>query len=155
MRYSVEQYDHYGYLKAPIWLWFTWVWLIKAWIVLVMAGASQEAGPRLLALIYPQKSHFYTELALGIPALLLMWMIHLRRPDGRVMTRVVQRCARLLTLLSLWAQLGLTSYYVLLQHGQFHWFSAVSIVLCLWLLLYVWRSETIKACFAKQDKINN
>ncbi|MCA2014875.1 DUF2919 domain-containing protein [Vibrio tritonius] len=150
MRYSVEQYDQYGYLKPPFWLWLTWLWLVKAWVVLVMAAVSRESGPRLLALCYPQQNHFYTELVLGVPVLFVMWMIHLRRPEGGRVTCVVQRCSRMVTSLSLWAQFGLTSYYVLLQHGQFHWFSGVSIVLSLWLLLYLWRSETVKACFAKQ-----
>jgi len=71
VRYSIEQYDANGFLKAPKWLW------------LVMAGASRDSGPKILGLIYPDHSMLYLGLAMGVPSIAMMWLVGLRHPDRR------------------------------------------------------------------------
>ncbi|SJL82327.1 DUF2919 domain-containing protein [Vibrio palustris] len=147
MRYSLEDYDQHGFLKTPIWLWLTWFWLSKAWLVFVMAGATRHNGVDILAFCYPQRSHFYAELALGLPAVIMMWCLHLRHPERVIMTQWIHRLTRKVTLLSLIAQASLGVYYVILQHGKFEWFNGISLLFLLWMVLYVCNSRRLSVCF--------
>ncbi|MGO1297891.1 MAG: DUF2919 domain-containing protein [Vibrio sp.] len=150
--YPLEHYDQHGFLKTPIWLWLSWFWLAKAWIVLVMAGATRQHGADILAVCYPVRMHFYYELALGVPAVIMMWWVHFRHPERKVMTKWVHRLTRHITLLDVIAQVSLGVYYVIQQHGRFEWFNGMSLLFLLWMMLYVCNSRRLKACFEPQDK---
>ncbi|WP_154218762.1 DUF2919 family protein, partial [Vibrio parahaemolyticus] len=41
MRYSFDQYDAHGFLKAPILVWLGWMFLARSWVVFAMAGGSR------------------------------------------------------------------------------------------------------------------
>ncbi len=64
MRYLIDEYDKQGFLKPPVWLWLGWLFLAKAWVVFIVAGASREEGTKLLEIIYPIHSTFYIGLAI-------------------------------------------------------------------------------------------
>ncbi len=146
MRYSIERYDVHGYLKAPKLLWLGWFFLSKAWIVFVMAGASRESGPKILALIYPDHTMLYLGLAMGLPSIALMWLLGLRHPDKKWAVAIT-RWGREITLLTTIAQFSQTAYHVYLQHGSFYWVTALSLLILLWLALYVYNSRSVKDCF--------
>ena len=147
MRYAIEQYDKHGYLKAPIWLWLGWAFLARAWVVFVVAGVSRTSGADILAWVYPSTARLYLGLLSGLPGLVLMWLIGLRDPQRPIINTLAGsgRWITLLTLLLQSAQAGSHSY---LQHGSFHWANALTLLILLWLVLYLLRSRRVKDCFS-------
>ncbi|WP_158119910.1 DUF2919 domain-containing protein [Vibrio metoecus] len=143
MRYSLEQYDSQGFLKAPLWLWLGWLFLIRAWVMFVMAGVSREHGSRLLSLIYPDHSLLYVGLAMGVPILSLMWLITLRNSQRGWVNRIVAQ-GRAMTLLTVIGQAIQTAFHVYLQLGAFHWANALTLVLLLWFGIYLVQSRHVK-----------
>lgn len=145
MRYPIEQYDAQGYLKAPLWLWLGWFFLARAWVVFVVAGVSRSGGSEILAWVYPNTTTLFLGLASGLPGLILMWLIGLRQPQRPLINRVVCR-GRWITLLTAGVQLVQTGYHAYLQHGQFQWADALTLLILLWLGLYLLRSRRVRAC---------
>ncbi|WP_394248072.1 DUF2919 domain-containing protein [Vibrio profundi] len=146
MRYSIEQYDKNGFLKAPIMLWLGWMFLAKAWVVFIVAGASRDSGAKILEIVYPDHSMLYLGIAMGIPSILLMWLIGLRNADRKWINQIT-RWGREVTLLVSVLQLGQTAYHVYLENGAFRWSNAVALVILLWLSLYLFKSRTVRDCF--------
>lgn len=143
MRYSIEQYDSQGFLKAPLWLWLGWLGLIRAWVMFVMAGVSREHGSRLLALIYPDHSLLYVGLVMGIPIVSLMWLITLRNLQRGWINRMVAH-GRSITLLVVCGQFIQTAFHVYLQQGAFHWANGLTMLLLLWFGIYLVQSRHVK-----------
>jgi len=111
-----------------------------------MAGASRERGPEILGMIYPDHSMLYLGLVMGVPGILMMWMVGLRHPD-RKWALIFTRWGREITLLTTIAQFSQTVYHVYLQHGSFSWVTALTLLILLWLSLYVYNSRSVKDCF--------
>ncbi len=146
VRYTIEQYDTHGYLKAPTWLWLGWLFLARAWIVFVVAGVSRDSGSQILSFVYPGNAALYIGLVAGVPGIALMWLISLRHPERRWINALF-RTGRWLTLLTASVQFIQTGYHVYLQHGAFHWANALTLLILLWLVLYVYRSRSVRDCF--------
>ncbi|MDP2573967.1 DUF2919 domain-containing protein [Vibrio penaeicida] len=145
MRYPIEDYDKHGYLKAPIWLWLGWIFLAKAWVVFVVAGVSRESGSKLLEIIYPVKDTLYLGLVIGLPSILLMWLIGFRNPDRTWINRFIS-WGRGLTLLLIGGHFGLVIYQITLDNGVFSWSHSITAVLLVWFFLFVWKSRRLKEC---------
>lgn len=146
MRYSIENYDKHGFLKAPKWLWFGWLFLAKAWIVFVVAGASRESGSKILSIVYPDQSMLYLGLAMGLPSIFLMWLFGLRSPDRNWVNNIVA-WGKPLTLLATGSQFLQALYHVYLSRGAFSWANGVILLLLLWFMLYASNSRTVKDSF--------
>lgn len=153
MRYSIEQYDSQGFLKAPLWLWLGWLWLNRAWVILVMAGVSREHGSRLLERVYPDHGLLYTGLAMSLPVLGLMWLITLRHVQRPRINQIIAQ-GRLITLLVVVGQFVQAAWQVYLQQGAFHWANALTLLLLLWFGIYLLRSRQVadSLAIAKLDK---
>ncbi|MDG3087439.1 DUF2919 domain-containing protein [Vibrio hannami] len=146
MRYPIEHYDKNGFLNAPVWLKLGWLFLAKAWVVFVMAGASRDTGARILELIYPVHSTLYMGLITGAPAIVLFWLLGLRHQDRKMVVKLFSY-GKSVTLLTIIVQLFLLVYQIQLDKGVFSWPNAISLVGLLWLLLFVLRSKRVKDCF--------
>jgi len=146
VRYPIERYDSNGFLKAPLWLWLGWLFLSKAWIVFVVAGASRGSGPEILGIIYPDHSMLYLGLALGLPSIILMWLFGLRHPDRHWLTALI-RWGREVTLFTALVQFVQTGYHVYLLHGSFSWMTALTLLALMWFALYVYKSRSVRDCF--------
>ncbi|EKO3579000.1 DUF2919 domain-containing protein [Vibrio metschnikovii] len=146
MRYPIEHYDRYGYLNASLWLWLGWLFLARAWVVFVVAGVSREHGSTILSFVYPDHDMLYLGLVTGLPSLLLMWLIHLRQEQRRLLIAGF-RLGRAMTLCVLIIQLVQTVYHVYLDHGAFQWANALTLLILLWFGFYLIRSRRVKACF--------
>lgn len=147
MRYSLEQYDKHGFLKAPILLWLGWLFLAKALVVFVVAGASRESGTKILEIVYPDHQMFYVGIALSLPSVLLMWLFGLRSPE-RPRINFIVSWGRWFTLVAVLSQFAHTVYLVYLDNGWFHWSHGVTLMLLLWLFIYIVKSDTVRDCFA-------
>jgi len=146
VRYSIEQYDTNGFLKAPVWLWLGWLFLSRAWVVFVMAGASRSNGAQILGIIYPDHSMLYLGLVMGLPSIICMWLIGLRHPDRQWVVSL-SRWGREVTLITVLAQFAQTGYHVYLQQGSFQWITALTLLILLWFALYVYKSRSVRDCF--------
>lgn len=146
MRYAIEQYDKHGFLKAPKLVWLAWLFLAKAWVVFVVAGASRDSGSKILQIVYPDHTMLYLGLAMGIPSILLMWMVSLRSPERSWLNNIVAY-GRGITLVTATAQLSQTLYHIYLVHGAFSWANGAVMLLLLWLIIYFVKSRSVKDCF--------
>ncbi len=154
VRYSLEQYDKHGFLKAPLWLWLGWLFLAKAWVIFILAGASRENGAQILDIIYPDHALFYLDLGMGLPSLALMWAIGLRSPDRGWVSKTLS-VAKPITLLIIAGQFSQTVYHVYLEHGVFQWSSAITLVILLWFMLYTYNSRHVRESLRHQPKITD
>ena len=50
VRYSLEQYDKHGFLKAPLWLWLGWLFLAKAWVIFILLVQAGKMALKFLIL---------------------------------------------------------------------------------------------------------
>ncbi|GAD89049.1 hypothetical protein VHA01S_014_00740 [Vibrio halioticoli NBRC 102217] len=146
VRYLIEEYDKNGYLKAPFWLWLCWLFLARGWIVFALAGVTKDRGSDILAMIYPNSSSLYMMMCMGVPSLLLMWVIGLRNPDRHWLNKLIGLGRAVSILLSV-SQLALELHYISLQDGQFSWGSALSVVGLSWIIIYLFNSRRVKDCF--------
>jgi len=146
VRYSFEQYDKHGFLKAPLLLWLGWAFLAKAWVVFIVAGASRESGSKILEIVYPDHSMLYLGLAMGVPSIALMWLISLRNPDRAWLNRIVA-WGKPVTILTAAGQLAQTLYHIYLQNGVFSWTNGLTSVALLWFTLYLVNSKSVADCF--------
>ncbi len=146
MRYSIEEYDDEGFLKAPKWLWLGWLFLAKAWIIFIVAGVSREVGTELLETIYPVHAALYTGLITGLPALILIWSIGLRKPQ-RKRVCILLSLGRGITQVTILTQLVVVIYQIYLESARFSWTNGITLLGLFWFLLYVSRSRRVKDCF--------
>ncbi|PFG55631.1 Protein of unknown function (DUF2919) [Vibrio sp. ES.051] len=146
MRYSFDQYDTHGILKAPIFLWLGWMFLARSWVVFAMAGVSRDSGSKILAIVYPDSNTLYLGLAMGVPSLLLMWLMGLRHPDRNWVNQVT-RYGREVTLILCAIQLAQSVYHVYLEHGVFNWANALTMTLLTWFMIYLLNGRWVKDCF--------
>jgi hypothetical protein len=146
VRYLIEQYDKHGFLKAPKWLWLGWLFLAKAWIVFVGAGASRESGSEILSIVYPDHSMLYLGLAMGVPSIALMWLFGLRSPERKWVNQVVS-WGKPITLITATAQFAQTLYHIHLEHGAFSWANGATLLLLLWFMLYIAKSRSVRDSF--------
>lgn len=146
LRYSIDHYDTQGYLKAPLLLWFGWFFLARAWVVFAGAGASRESGAKILQIVYPDNHTLYLGLMVGVPSVLLMWIMGLRKP-GRGWIDRITTYGRGITLVLVFGQLAQTLYHVYLEHGEFNWANALTLLILLWFGIYVLNSQWVRDCF--------
>jgi hypothetical protein len=143
VRYSVEQHDKNGFLKAPIWLWLGWLFLAKAWIVFVVAGASRESGAKILGIVYPDQTTLYIGLVLGVPSIIFMWLIGLRNLERLWVNRIVS-WGRFVTLMTIGVQFAQTFYHIHIESGAFSWANGITLMLLLWMAIYLVKSRSVR-----------
>jgi len=145
--YPIDAYDKYGLLKPSAMLWLTLAFSAKAWVVFMMAGASREQGARILELLYPLRENLYFAMAIGLPALLLMWLTGQRYKNKKLINRLWQH-GKTILLAAYMTDCALQVYQLSLIDGAFSWTQAVNLLLTLWLSAYLARSTRVRNTFA-------
>ncbi|MBT0727668.1 DUF2919 family protein [Rosenbergiella australiborealis] len=67
-----DLHDDDGRYALPFFLWAILLFQARAWLLLVMAGVSQQQGEELLRLFVPESTTLYWGLGLGLPALICL-----------------------------------------------------------------------------------
>ena len=121
--------------------------LMRSYLLLLLALASQQQSATLLELFYPDPHQLYWGLALGTPAALCWLASAYRQRPGHPIYHRVWRLGRPLCLLSalgeLWLQL-----HIVEQHGwQFSWPQAAALGLGIWSLSYLLLASGLKQAF--------
>lgn len=145
--YPVNAYDEHGQLKLNKMLWLALIFNAKALVIFVMAGVSRTQGGQLLELIYPLRDTLYIDMVLGSPALLLMWLSGQRSSDNKVIHYLWQHGKKLL-IAAYSIDFALQIYHLVLSQGAFSWVRALTLLLTIWLGLYLIRSSRVKDVFA-------
>ncbi|QIA62789.1 DUF2919 family protein [Vibrio astriarenae] len=148
LRYSMDRYTDHGFLKAPTLLMLGWLFLARAWVVFIVAGASRDEGTQILEWVYPDSAMLKMGMLLGLPPLLFMWLISLRNAERKMINRIVS-IAKPITLIMILIQSGQTIYHIVLQHGAFSWSHGLTMVFMLWFGLYVMKSKTVVDCLKR------
>ncbi|MFH0264775.1 DUF2919 domain-containing protein [Vibrio rumoiensis] len=145
--YSVDDYDKNGFLKPPMWLWLSWLFLAKAWIVFIIASASRTMSAKLLSIIYPVTDSLYLGLMVGLPIVILAWTISLRTPERQWLNKILA-FGRSYTAAIVLAQFVITLYHLSQTQWLFNWSDALTLLGLVWLLMYLFQSQRVKDTFS-------
>ncbi|WP_413702348.1 DUF2919 domain-containing protein [Psychromonas sp. KJ10-10] len=126
-------------------LYYSWR---ETWVLLIISLASRETGNQLLALFYPDKSHFYFGLASGLIAIILFFLAGRDHDKHPLICKLWQKGYSLL-LISVLFDLALQLYYLYLDRFQYTLEASVQLVLILWILLFCIKSRHLKASFIR------
>ncbi|MBY6105337.1 DUF2919 domain-containing protein [Ferrimonas balearica] len=145
-QYTFDHFDRHGQLKPGLWLLLVMLFCAKTWLLFVLSAASRQHGADLMGLFYPDRQDFYLGLALGLPALVLLWAQSQRHNLN--VAKHLWHWGRPLLLATWSAQMALQLKALTLSHGQFHWAPALTLMLSFWVGLYLFKSHHCKAVFA-------
>ena len=81
-RYTPDDFDKHGYLKAPIGFYLLLVVLLRPYIIWILSVANRKESTVLIESLYPVKSDFFMSLAIGFGAVLVFAFSSLRRKDA-------------------------------------------------------------------------
>lgn len=146
MRYAIEEYDTNGFLKPCAWLYLGWLFLAKAWIVFIIAGASRDLGARLLSIIYPVNHALYLGLVLSLPIVILAWSVSLRTPERQWLNKVVS-WGRSCTAFVVGMQFIATFYHLSETRWMFNWSDALTLLGLVWFCIFLLQSPRAKDTF--------
>ncbi|WP_051202140.1 DUF2919 family protein [Ferrimonas senticii] len=147
----LHRLNDFGWFRPSPWLYLCLLLLCRTWLLFIGAISSGESGSDLLALFYPNRSAFYLGLAIGIPALLLLWLQGLRHRLAWI--GPIWRQGYWLLVTSLLLDLVLQLYQFWQHHGQFVLGPALVLLLSLWSLWYLLKSRSCRLLFSHQGEL--
>jgi hypothetical protein len=144
--YPLHCYSDSGNLKPPKLFYLVLLFLGRTWAILIISALLGDSGNQLLALFYPDKTHFYLGLALGCIALILL-LVSGRDHDKHRCLSILWQSSYPLILLSAVSDLAVQLYYLLGRNFQYSFAASVQLVFIIWILLYCLRSKHLRDCF--------
>ena len=118
MRYNpFKDYDKYGCLKLPWALYLALAFLLRSYVIWIVALSNRQDTDSLLSLFYPNRSDFTMALVVALPALLCGVIISVRRVEMPRVGQISWRYIRPLVALAASVQL---SYVLWLGHLSWH-----------------------------------
>jgi hypothetical protein len=148
--FPLKFYTQSGDLKPPTYFYYGLLFLARTWVVLIVSITSRETGNKLLAIFYPDKTHFYLGLASGIIAILLFLLAGRDHDKHPLICKIWQKSYPFL-LLSICVDLILQVYYLYLDRFQYSIEASFQLVLVSWLLLLCLRGKHLKASFTRVE----
>lgn len=148
--FPLQFYSQSGDLKPPIIFYYALLFLARTWALLIISTASRETGNKLLAIFYPDKTHFYLGLISGLIAIVLFLISGRDHDKHPVICKVWQKGYPFL-LFSVLLDLGLQLYYLYLNRFQYSIEASIQLVLVSWLLLFCLKSKHLKASFKRSN----
>jgi hypothetical protein len=149
--FPLQFYTQSGDLKPPRYFYYGLLFLARTWILLIISLASRETGNKLLAIFYPDKTHFYFGLASGLIAIILFFLAG-RDHDKQPFICTIWQKGYPFLLLSVCFDLALQLYYLYIDRFQYSIEASIQLVFVIWLLLFCWRSKHLKASFKRVGK---
>ncbi|WP_354624475.1 DUF2919 domain-containing protein [Psychromonas sp. MME2] len=146
--FPLQYYTESGNLKPPIYFYITLFFIARTWALLIISLTSRETGTTLLAIFYPEKTHFYLGLLTGFIALMLFLLAGRDHDKHKYLSLLWQNSYPLL-MVSLLCDLALQIYYLSLHHYQYSLTASIQLVAILWLFLYCLTSKHLRASFIR------
>ncbi len=139
MRYNpFRDYDKYGCLKVPLAFYLGLAFLLRSYVIWVIALSYRQDTGGLLSLFYPSRSEFTMALLVGAPALIVAVIVSLRRVGMPQLAEKAWHNIRLVMATVALAQLGyLLSIGRLSLHNLKHIFVTYPVIAELVALLLV------------------
>lgn len=151
--FALKYYTQSGDLKPPTYFYFGLLFLARTWALLIISVTSRETGNKLLAIFYPDKTHFYLGLASGLIAIILFFLSGRDHDKHPLICKIWQKAYPFL-LLSIFVDMGLQLYYLYLVKFQYSIEASIQLVVIIWLLLLCVRSKHLKASFKSEYQSN-
>lgn len=148
LKYTPDDYDKHGYLKAPIGFYLVLVLLMRAYVIWILSLANRRDSTSVIEYFYPNQIDFFIGLATGIGAALVMAMVSLRRENAYQWLEKCWPSGRWLLWISWTADLALTLWSMKLNHFKFAPGHAMMLLGLFFAMLYMFKSERIKDLFA-------
>ena len=121
--------------------------LIRSYILLLLALASQQQSAQLLELFYPDPQQLYWGLALGSPALICWLASAYRQRAEHPIYHAIWRQGRWLCLASALGELVLQLQILNSHHWFFSWPLAISLAATLWSCSYLLLNKKLPGAF--------
>jgi Protein of unknown function (DUF2919). len=122
--------------------------LIRSYIILLLALASQQQSAQLLELFYPDPNQLYWGLLLGSPALLCWLAGAYRQREGHPFYHGFWRRGRWLCSISAFGELILQLHILSRHHWSFDWQQASLLSASLWSCSYLLFSSQLATTFS-------
>ena len=149
--YALKYYTEAGDLKTPPLLFYLLLFLSRTWILLVLSLASSQTGTDILQLLYPDKTHFYSGLLIGLLPVIIFIVSGRRHAQDSWALKCWPYCFYLL-LISIIGDLSLQIYYLYLDNFQYSISASLQLVIGLWSCLYITKSKHLIDSFQKIRK---
>jgi len=146
--YALKHYNESGDLNPPPLVMYILFFLSRTWILLVLSLASTQTGANILQLFYPDKTHFYLGLIIGLLPI-VVFIISGRRHARDKWTQKYWPYCFYLIILSILGDMGLQLYYLFLDKFEYSFTASLQLVIILWCCLYITKSKHVIDSFQK------
>ncbi|NOU52483.1 DUF2919 domain-containing protein [Pseudoalteromonas sp. JBTF-M23] len=140
-QYGPEYWDKYGVYRTPIGFNLTLVVLLRAYLLWIFSAVARRPDLDLMSIFFKSKTHFFVALGIGAIALIPTIIFSLRRPSSSQRLAKYWRFMRWPLLLTAIADLAWLTIQASQSHYQFSMFIAVQMVMLLWVILYLLKSN--------------
>jgi hypothetical protein len=125
----LKYYDDAGRVKPAAAVYFCIVFLSRSLLVLIGSVSVRENGEQLLALFYPDKQYLYINLAIAFPAFVVLLILGFREKIWLANRCWMFSCFKPLLIFSVLADLGLHIMLANIEHWQFSWIIAITLII--------------------------
>jgi len=146
--YALKHYNESGDLNPPLLVMYILFFLSRTWILLVLSLASTQTGANILQLFYPDKTHFYFGLFIGLMPIIVFIISGRRYARDKWVAKYWPYCFYLIVL-SIMGDMGLQFYYLFLDNFQYSFTASLQLVIVLWCCLYITKSKHVIDAFQK------
>lgn len=143
----LHKYDDNGRVKPPPMLMLSLLFFARSIVVFIASLSFREDGGLLLSLFYPDKYQFYLSLSSAVPALLVIFLIGFREKLWQADKARVFYALPWLIGFVLFIDTSLQLYIIAKLHFQFSWPSALSLLVTMLIIWYLFLSTSIKVLF--------
>jgi len=144
--YALKNYTESGDLSPPPILLYVLLFLLRTWVILVCSVLSHETGNQIMRMFYPDKTHFYLGLALGIVPLIVFFISGRRHAQKKWAYRLWPYCLYLI-IIGIAGDLVAQLYYLSLEHFQYSVAASIQLVIIAWSCLFILKSQQLKDSF--------
>jgi len=77
-----KDFDKFDCVKLSKWYFIALLFLLRGYLIWVLSVSNMQDTASVITVIYPQPAIFYVHLVAGFPAIFLLILMSLRRPDA-------------------------------------------------------------------------
>ena len=146
--YPISHYDKNMYLKPNVTTWLIFLFLLRAYVVLILSIVNMRDRTGLIDLVYPDRLTMSLGALAGIPAALLVYAWIKRMPGAPQYVRNIWGKGR--AFLAISALLNVCVVFVPLWMGTVHAIAPgdwVQFSIALLIVIVVYSSSYIRDCF--------
>jgi hypothetical protein len=144
--YALQHYTELGDLNSPPVMIYVLIFLSRTWGLLVISLTSSQTGEKILQLFYPDKSHFYLGLVVGLLPLLIFFISGRRHAQSTWALKYWWVCFYLL-LLAVFSDIIMQLYYLYLIGFKYTMSASIQLVIIMWIGIYILKSKHLRDAY--------